>query len=170
MNTSHIKPIDWSAQHCGVHAAPFVALQELMPDLKELLGTFPDDPEQFSWDVKVHMLMPGHHPCIPNWHYDNVPREGGVQRMNLAQPELPMYLWVSGPPLTQFLHGYVRANHWHRFSQLDIHRGCPAADFGWRGFIRATHKDIKEPRVLPVGATHQRRHAQVYLDAETTQW
>lgn len=158
--------IDWSKQHCGVHQAPIGALRELMPDLAEVLDTFPDDPRDFTWDVKVHMLMPRQYPCIPNWHCDNVPRINGIQRFDRTEPSAPMYVWISGPPLTQFKHGYLLPQRWHRFSQLDEHRGTAAGEFCWRGFIRATHHHIQEPKE----SGHLRRHCQVYLDAETYQW
>lgn len=158
--------INWSKQHCGVHQAPVRVVRELMPDLEPVLATFPDNAESFTWDVKVHMLMPRQYPCIPNWHTDNVPRVNGIQRLDLVKVELPMYCWVSGAPLTQFKHGYVSPQCWHRFSQLDEHRGTMAAEFGWRCFIRATHVLIQRPK----HGEWQRRHSQVYLDAETYQW
>lgn len=158
--------IDWSKQHCGVHQAPFEKLLELMPVIEPVLADFPDKHRDFTWDVKVHMLMSGQYPCIPNWHTDFVPRVGGVQRFDLVTPEYPMYLWVSGGPLTQFKHGFVQAQHWHRFTQLDEHRGLPASDFTWRGFIRATHVQIQKPKA----SGWLRRHSQVYLNAETYQW
>jgi hypothetical protein len=163
--------IDWSKQHCGVHQAPFWALAAGMPDVADMVrATFPHMLTGFTWDVKVHLLMPRQYPCIPHWHQDNVPRENGVQRHELCRPELPMYLWLSGPPLTQFLHGYVQPRVWHKFSQLDQHRGSPAAEHGWRGFIRATHSGIMAPKESPGLAGFLRRHTQVYLDAETYQW
>jgi len=158
--------INWSNQHCGVYHAPFLKAMELMPDLEELLYTFPDDPLNFTFDIKVHMLMPRQYPCIPNWHTDNVPRVNGIQQFQAVRPELPMYLWLSGAPLTQFKHGYVLPDVWHRFTQLDEHRGTPAADFGWRGFIRASHKDLIPAKT----GDWLRRHSQVYLDSETYQW
>lgn len=158
--------IDWSKQCNGVHQSPYAVLLDLMPDLREILLTFPDNPELFTWDVKVHMLMPRQYPCIPNWHTDNVPRENGVQRFDKIKPELPMYLWISGAPLTQFKHGYVHPEKWHRFTQLDEHRGTASADFCWRGFIRATHVGIQGAK----HSDHLRRHTQVYLDSETYQW
>ena len=160
------KSVDWSKQHCGVHCAPIDVVRKLMPDLCEVLDTFPDDARVFTWDVKVHMLMPRQYPCIPNWHTDNVPRVNGVQRFDMLRPELPMYCWLSGAPLTQFKHGYLTPLAWHRFTQLDEHRGTAAGEFGWRGFIRATHSDIQAPKV----GDYLRRHCQVYLDAETYQW
>lgn len=158
--------IDWSKQHCGVHQAPWDKVIELMPDLKELILDFPDLLCDFTFDVKVHMLMPRQYPCVPNWHVDNVPRVNGVQQFDKVQPDLPMYLWVSNAPLTQFQHGYVQPETWHRFTQLDYHRGTASGDFCWRGFIRATHKQIQKPKE----SDWLRRHCQVYLDAETFQW
>lgn len=164
----HPKDIDWSAQHCGVRKATLMELVRLMPDLEDLLATFPDDPFDFSWDVKVHLLMPRQYPCIPHWHTDNVPRVNGIQRFDLNDLSKPMYLWLSGAPLTQFKHGYLKPQAWHRFNQADEHRGSPAAEHGWRGFVRATHKDIVAPYSDP--ADMPRRHTQVYLDSETYQW
>lgn len=161
-----MKEIDWSKQHCGVHHAPLESLIELMPDILPIMSNFPDNLNDFTYDVKVHMLMPRQYPCIPNWHTDNVPRINGVQRFDLIKPELPMYIWVSGAPLTQFKHGYLLPKVWHRFTQLDEHRGTPASEFCWRGFVRATHKEILPPK----DGNHLRRHSQVYLDAETYQW
>lgn len=158
--------IDWSKQHCGVRQASYERTLELMPDLEPVLKTFPDAASVFSFDVKVHLLLPRQFPCIPNWHVDNVPRENGIQRFDLVRPELPMWLWLSGPPLTQFKHGYLQAGRWHRFTQLDEHRGTAAAETGWRCFIRATHKAIRPPR----DGDNLRRHSQVYLDAEGYQW
>src|SRR5574342_1166564 len=139
--------VDWSAQHCGVHQAPWSAVISQMFDVATLIThSFPDRFTDFTWDVKVHMLMPGQYPCIPHWHRDFVPRRYGIQQFHECQPDKPIYMWLSGPPLTQFKHGYVQAQQWVRFSQLDEHRGIPADNFCWRGFIRATHKDIVKPK------------------------
>lgn len=158
--------IDWSKQHCGVHQADYFKTIELMPDIEEILESFPDDPLDYTFDVKVHMLIPRQYACIPNWHVDNVPRINGVQQFDLVDTSLPMYLWVSNAPLTQFQHGYVQPQTWHRFTQTDYHRGTASGDFCWRGFIRASHKAI----VPPKKSDWLRRHCQVYLDAETFQW
>jgi hypothetical protein len=158
-----LSAIDWSKQHCGVLMAPIDAVATLMPEVAEFIdASFPELPSDFTWDVKVHMLMPRQYPCIPNWHTDAVPRINGIQRFELIRPDLPLYLWLSGPPLTQFEAGYLEPRVWHRYSQCDRHRGTPAADFCWRGMIRATHKDLQAAK--PDG--HWRRHCQVYLDAE----
>jgi hypothetical protein len=160
--------IDLSQQHCGVRTASFSRMIELMPDLRSVFHEtpFPDFHSNYSWDVKVHLLMPRQYPCIPNWHTDNVPRENGIQRFERNTPEFPMWMWVSGAPLTQFKHGYVQAKKWHRFTQLDEHRGTYAGETCWRMFIRATHEKIRPPR----DGDNLRRHSQVYLDADTYQW
>lgn len=48
--------INWSLQHQGVQSID--QLVQLMPDLHVLLITFPENDNDFVWDVKVHMLMP----------------------------------------------------------------------------------------------------------------
>lgn len=158
--------IDWSKQCCGLHQAPFQQIKILMPNLMPLFQSFPDDPILFTWDIKVHMLMPRQFPCIPNWHVDFVPRLNGIQRFEMIKPEYPIYLWISGPPLTQFKHGYLQAEKWHRFTQRDEHRGTASDSFTWRGMIRGVHREIQQPK----DSDWLRRHSQVYLNAETFQW
>lgn len=165
------KNIDWSKQHCGLHKASASAVALHMPDVFDLLmRTFPERLEDFTWDVKVHMLMPAQWPCIPNWHFDNVPRVNNAQDFSRVRPELPMYLWISGEPLTEFMlpDGRiepVKPKTWHKFTQLDRHRGTQSHAFQWRGFIRATHRDLSTPIDNCV-----RLHSQVYLDAESFRW
>jgi len=161
--------IDWSKQHCGVHQASFDDLIKLMPDLKELLKTFPENVNDFVWDVKVHMLMPSQYPCIPNWHYDNVPRVNNKQDFDLIKQDKPMYLWVSNTPLTEFRNGgLIKEKTWIRFTQTDEHRGTRSESFQWRGFLRATHKDIAPSNRK--GSDCLRRHSQVYLDVNNFSW
>lgn len=166
-----MKEIDWSKQHCGVHRATAEAVREHMPEVYELIeDTFPEDPLDYTWDVKVHMLMPGQFPCIPNWHYDNVPRINNVQDFNSVRLDRHMWLWVSNEPLTEFKSPDgevtpIKAKTWTKFNQKDKHRGTMSHDFTWRGFIRASHKDIQKPQDSCL-----RRHSQVYLDAETFRW
>lgn len=163
--------IDWSKQHCGVHRASWSGLIEHMPDVAKLVNkTFPESFGDFTWDVKVHMLMPGQYPCIPNWHYDNVPRIDNAQDFSKVSLDKYMYLWVSNNPLTEFKDENgeiypITPKIWHRFTQKDIHRGTISHDFQWRGFIRATHKDILSPKENCL-----RRHSQVYLDAQSFRW
>src|SRR3954471_6044938 len=98
-----LSAIDWSKQHCGMHQAPWWAVREQMPDLVPVLSTFPGVRGDYSWDVKVHMLMPRQYPCIPGWHVDNVPRAAdGRQMFDQVRLDLGMWMWVSGGPLTQF--------------------------------------------------------------------
>lgn len=161
--------IDWSLQHCGVHRAAFTEMVKYMPDMISVTDSFPEDVNNFTWDVKVHMLMPGQYPCIPNWHYDNVPRVNNAQDFSLVRQELPMYLWVSGEPLTEFRGtGKINAGEWVRFTQCDEHRGGVSEKFAWRGFIRATHKEILAPN--NPGVSSVRRHSQVYLDVNNFSW
>jgi hypothetical protein len=157
--------IDWSKQHSGVRKAGISTVLELMPDLAALLATFPDNASSFTWDVKVHMLMPDQFSCIPNWHHDCLPALDGIPQLHLARPELPMYLWISGSPLTEFDDGFVEPCTWHRFNQLDRHRGTASTAQCWRGFLRAVHSDLVAPNAID----HFRRHSQVYLDASNYQ-
>jgi hypothetical protein len=157
--------IDWAAQHCGVHQASVDVLLRLMPDLQPLIDGFPGDAARFTWDVKVHMLMPRMYPCIPNWHHDFIPREGGVQRPELAS-DAEIWMWLSSPPLTEFRNGFVRARQWFRFTPKDEHRGTPSGDFCWRGFVRAVNSEFLPPKT----GENLRRHSQVYLDAEHYMW
>jgi len=166
--------IDWKKQHCGVRRATYTQVIELMPDLKEIMETFPENVNDFYWDIKVHMLMPNQYPCIPNWHCDNVPRdENGNKDFDARRLDLPMFLWVSNSPATEFktVDGSfkVTPEKWLKFYQDDIHRGTVSEEFTWRGFIRATHKDIisKQP-----SENHDplRRHSQVYVDAANFTW
>lgn len=165
--------MQWEKQHCGVHQADLDSMLHLMPDIAEIVQTFPDNGEDYVWDVKVHMLMPNQFPCIPNWHYDNVPRVNNKQDFDLVTPNLPMWLWVSGPPLTEFerqdgTRYLITPKEWHRFTQTDKHRGKVSTDFQWRGFIRATHKEIMTK--CKRGDDCLRRHSQVYLDVNTFTW
>jgi hypothetical protein len=164
--------IDWTKQHCGLIEATPVQLFDLMPDVYPLLDTFPESINDFWWDVRVSMLMPGQWAAIPNWHFDHIPRKGSrtnPQRdFKAVKPELPMYMWLSGPPFTEFKDGReVKAETWIKFNQLDSHRAVPAEEHCWRGFIRAVHKGIVPVRHdVPV----LRRHSQVYLDSAKFSW
>lgn len=159
--------IDWSKQHCGVHQGPYSAVLELMPDLAPLMATFPRAANAYSWDVKVHMLMPRQYPCIPGWHVDNVTRGAdGRQEFGKVRLDLPMWMWISGGPITQFRTGYIKPETWVSFTQADEHRGTAASEFTWRGFVRATPLEI-----LPIKpGPWQRRHCTVYVDEVDYQW
>lgn len=175
-----MKEIDWSAQHCGVIQGTHKDVIELMPDLEELVNSFPEDPNDYIWDVKVTMLFPGQYPCIPNWHKDLVPRDENMKEdESKITPEFPMWLWVSGKPLTKFRNELgkeyeIVPREWHRFTQLDVHCGQPAESFLWRGLVKVTHKKLRTTDTdvnNPFGRKDVfRRHSQVYLDAENYKW
>ena len=164
--------IDWSKQHCGTIATDYHQTLELMPDLEPILS----DAQSFGWekhflfDVKVHMLMPGQYPCIPNWHHDFIPRdENGKKIYDKVQKDKTMFLWVSGEPTTEFFKGrFIEPKVWTPFTQLDVHRGGQAKEHCWRGFIRATPREIYPEKAMQYSG--QRRHSQVYLDADTFSW
>jgi len=162
--------IDWKKQHCGVHRASWDQLRQAMPDVALLINEkFPESTWDFTWDVKVHMLMPNQYPCIPNWHFDNIPRLNNKQDWDKVRLDLPMYLWLSGEPTTEFRNsGRSEVGKWTRFTQKDEHRGTMSEDFQWRGFIRATHKGILPAN--PSGMDVLRRHSQVYLDVSNFTW
>ena len=165
-----------------------------MPQLSDLFRLAPvDDPSQWFVDVKIHMLMEGQYPCIPNWHCDNVPRRDGSTRYDEATDEPLMMLWLSGGPLTEFIAieephdtgkkvedhddlrtvlgdlpvASVKPQNWYEFSQLAPHRGVQSNQNCWRIFCRLTHAKIASHR--PVNSVI-RRHAQVYLDAGAFAW
>ncbi|WNH52461.1 hypothetical protein [Stenotrophomonas oahuensis] len=183
--------------HNGLFRCPLVQAGELMPDLKPLFDNAPVfNPDEWEVDVKVHMLMANQYPCIPNWHCDNVPRGAdGEVDYSLTGDEwtVPMLLWVSDGPLTEFLaeplalskepvshralaeairdHGNptqpIQPQHWYSMNQRTPHRGTKATEAGWRVFVRLTHRSIAPDRpVLSV----MRRHSQVYLDATQFSW
>lgn len=172
--------VNWKKQHCGIIQGSIYDVLLHMPDLEGILKTFPKNPFEYTWDVKVHMLMPKQFPCIPNWHRDMVPRdEDGNEVEEKIQPEEKMWLWVSGDPLTEFKREdgstyLIKPKTWTPFTQLDWHRGTAATEFGWRGLIRACPHtlDISNKNVNnPFGVDSPlRRHSQVYLDAENFSW
>lgn len=159
--------------HCGLFHAPLSEVKRLMPEVWPIIQKAPMvQGEKYVVDVKVHMLMPGQWPCIPNWHVDNVPRDKNLkQQWHKRDPEKKMLLWVSGEPLTEFRdRGFmakVPAQKWIEFTQFDEHRGTMSKEHTWRIFMRLT----PEPLLFP-GKRHEwlRRHAQVYLDANTFKW
>ncbi|WP_430611530.1 hypothetical protein [Flavobacterium sp. JP2137] len=175
-----MKKINWQSQHCGIIHGEYSDIIEYMPDLKEPLSTFPENPNDFIWDVKVHMLMPNQYPCIPNWHRDMIPRDENLKEdETLIDDTKPMYLWLSNSPLTIFKtkdgqEFEIIPEQWHRFTQRDWHKGQMATDFCWRGLIRACHKDlgINSTTVNNPFSNRNplRRHTQVYLDASNFKW
>lgn len=173
---------------CGLHRATWEEAKELRPDLVPVLESSGVDLSLYDIDVKVHMLMKGQYPCIPNWHLDNVPRKDGTLQYDQIGDE-EMLLWISEGPCTQFLknefevhgitnHGdmaeainrmddsnfqYIEPERWYSMRQDTPHRGTPAVKNGWRIFIRLTPRSILPARpVLSV----TRVHSQVYLPCD----
>lgn len=169
--------IDWSKSHCGVMLCSFSQTAKLMPEVFPMLESLMLSGaanSSYLIDVKVHMLMPGQYPCIPNWHEDFVPRPTGKGVKDFSKISLePMFLWVSGEPETEWKHPedieYIESGgyRWAKFTQEDSHRGTKSTIHTWRCFIRA----------IPAAFPHEgmprgiiRRHSQVYLDAQTFTW
>ena len=99
-----------SKSTCGLFRASIREAYELMPELSEVFQSFEDisvvSPYNYDIDVKIHMLMPGQYPCIPNWHCDNVPRNEmkalEYSKVNV-DPLDDMFIWISNGPHTEFL-------------------------------------------------------------------
>lgn len=161
-----------SKQHCGYYRIPLDQLCLISHSvLFEALSYSPpvlQGRTDYTVDVKVHMLMPNQYPCIPNWHYDMVPRVDGEQDFSKVDTSQRMYLWVSNPPLTEFADGrIIKPKEWIEFTQLDLHRGTVSTEHCWRMFIR-----IAPVELVPPAPKKQwlRRHSQVYLDPNTFRW
>jgi hypothetical protein len=165
-----METIDWSASHNGVMLCTIEQTLEFMPETKPVLDSLIPhlqyDKTDYFVDVKVHMLMPGQYPCIPNWHCDFIPRnEDKVQLHDDIRPKDLMYLWCSGEPRTQFksFQGTVGEPYkWIVFNQQDEHRGIKSEIHTWRCFIRLIPKWFIHPGTKNVGTI--RRHSQVYID------
>lgn len=170
--------IDWSKSHNGVMLCSFEETVKLMPEvepiLQELLdsGELEFSPGDYVVDVKVHMLMPNQYPCIPNWHYDFVPRNEKLERNFKACTGEKMYMWISGAPLTEYKKDnqsyFKEPQQWHSFTQYDIHRGTMSDIHTWRCFIRVIPKKFIHNHTTNVGTL--RKHSQVYLNAENFTW
>lgn len=175
---------------CGIHRGTWKDVWVNYRHMMDVLFTAPVNLADYEIDIKVHMLMKGQYPCIPNWHCDNVPRnaEGKTEYGKVSEDiEHPMLLWLSGNPTTRFLkkdtevrdfsnHGElhkiitdelsedetfsVPSRTWLSMNQLTPHRGTVCEENTWRIFVRLTHKSIVTAR--PVIST-VRRHCQVYL-------
>jgi len=158
--------IDWSKSHCGVMLCTFDKTIELMPEVIPVLQTVPKleyHMDDYLIDVKVHMLMPGEYPCITNWHQDFVPRDKDLKKLRDKITGDKMYLWVSGPPLTEFSTIVGASNEgWTTFTQNDVHRGTISKIHTWRCFIRLIPKWFVHPTTINVGQL--RRHSQVYIE------
>lgn len=184
-----------STMPCGLFRHPAHKVQEVMPLFGPLINSAPvADLSQYEVDIKIHMLMAGQYPCIPNWHCDNVPRNAqGEVDYGLLGEDQEMLMWVSDGPETEFLAEsqdcksfikthesvarhmrfgqfptkHIKPNSWISMTQRTPHRGTMAQKAGWRVFVRLTPKTIAPDR--PVHSTI-RRHCQVYLDANYFTW
>lgn len=148
-------------------------MPEVKPILEELMPKLQYKPEDYLVDVKVHMLMPGEWPCIPNWHCDFVPRDENLKRLpEKITPHNKMYLWISGAPFTEFREGgkisKMNPQEWLEFTQRDIHRGVASEVHTWRCFIRVIPKHFVHSTTTNVGTL--RRHSQTYLDVNKFKW
>jgi hypothetical protein len=168
--------IDWTQSHCGVMLCTFEETRRLMPEvspiLDELMPLLEADPNEYMVDVKVHMLMPGQFPCIPNFHYDFMPRDCDGERLPGKASKKKMYMWLSSAPLTEYKKGgktYTKPSQtWHTFTQSDFHRGTQSTEHVWRCFIRVIPTEFIHGHTINAGKI--RRHTQVYLDSETFKW
>lgn len=165
-----------SKLHNGLYRCPSEAVKNLMPTVWPIVKTLPCDEYplwRYVFDVKVHMLMPGQYPCIPNWHYDMVPRDENNKQDFSQIRDDSLFIWLSGAPLTEFKDPvkhedkYIQPGEWKRFSQKDLHRGSVSTKHQWRLFIRACPDTI-----LQAAPEEQwlRRHSQVYLNSENFKW
>lgn len=162
--------MDWSKSHNGImlctHEQTREYMPEVMPMFDELIPHLEHDINDYVIDVKVHMLMPGEYPCIPNWHLDFVPRDESRKKLPHLITGDKMYLWVSGAPYTEFKKNPVKINTgsytWTEFTQRDLHRGVKSEIHTWRCFIRVIPKSFIHPTTLNVGTI--RRHTQVYIE------
>lgn len=172
--------IDWTKSICGVMLCSFDKTVEIMPEVKPILDELVDSgilefpKEDYSVDVKIHMLMPNQWPCIPNWHRDFIPRNKDLKRDFKAITGEKMYMWISGEPLTEYRNNdtgetsFKEPQMWHEFNQNDLHKGTMSEKHTWRCFIRviptkfihSTTININKPRI----------HTQVYLDSNKFNW
>lgn len=170
--------IDWSKSHNGIMLCTFEQTKELMPEvtpiLEELEPQLELPVEDYLVDVKIHMLMPKQFPCIPNWHFDFMPRDSEGNRTPSQASETKMYMWLSGSPLTlykdrQTQEEYTKpAQQWHSFTQADLHRGQQSTEHTWRCFIRVIPKHFVHQTTINQGTI--RRHTQVYCDSRSFRW
>ena len=160
---------DWSKSHNGVMLCSISKTIELMPEVKPMLDSvlplLQYNPEDYLVDVKVHMLMPGQYPCIPNWHRDFVPRDCNLnQQPDQIKEQDHMYIWISGAPFTEYKSYRAKVQsqgfNWTVINQKDFHRGMKSQEHTWRCFIRLIPKWFAHKHATNVGEL--RRHSQVY--------
>lgn len=159
---------DIAKMHNGLFRCPARFAAELMPEIAPVLETAPFDLSNHVLDVKVHMLIPGMYPAIPNWHHDLVPRTNGERDYSKVDPYETLWLWLSNGPLTEFADGsQPKPQEWFPFQHLTVHRATMATEHAWRLFIRAVPEDNYEPAPQEQWV---RKQIQVYLDASKYTW
>lgn len=118
--------------------------------------------DNYCFDSRVHMLMPGWFPCIPGWHHDDVPRSRGDGQPNYQNPEFHskhIFALVNGDICpTEFAVGKTSMPHipkglgpvykfWHNVVEQDIKEGTleritPPSNhlihFDWQSFHQGT--------------------------------
>lgn len=150
----------------------YTLMPEVKPILDELLPELELPVSDYVIDVKIHMLMPNQYPCIPNWHFDFMPRDSKGDRVPAKASPLKMYIWLSGSPLTLYKNESGEftkpAQQWHSFTQKDLHRGQMSEEHTWRCFIRVIPKEFVHTTTTNVGQV--RRHTQVYCDSRKFKW
>jgi len=158
---------DLSKLPCGVFHCPLQDAYGILPEFSDAFDSCPN--ADGILDVKVHMLMPGQYPCIPNWHYDFDPRDKyGRRVMEQRDSDHKMWVLLSGPPWTEWEDGRVmKPWEWSEFTQFDKHRGRPSQEHCWRVFMRVVPSSICDPAPRELWV---RRHCQVYLDAGSFEW
>ena len=162
--------MDWTKSHNGIMLCSYDQTISLMPEvipiIDDLIPFLEHGINDYAIDVKVHMLMPGEYPCIPNWHCDFVPRDENLNKKPSKITGDKMYLWVSGPPYTEFKRSPTKIHTgnytWVEFDQTDLHRGVISEIHTWRCFIRLIPKWFIHSTTINVGTI--RRHSQVYIE------
>ena len=162
--------MDWTKSHNGIMLCSYDQTISLMPEvipiIDDLIPFLEYGINDYAIDVKVHMLMPGEYPCIPNWHCDFVPRDENLNKEPSKITGDKMYLWVSGPPYTEFKRPPTKIHTgnytWVEFDQTDLHRGVISEIHTWRCFIRLIPKWFIHSTTINVGTI--RRHSQVYIE------
>jgi hypothetical protein len=173
-----MEDIDFSKSKAGVMLCSFDKTKAIMPEISGLLEEVKPmlemSEDNYVVDVKVHMLMPNSYPCIPNWHYDFLPRDGDGKRIKGERSKLKMFMWISGEPLTIYKDRETGKEYtkeckkWHSFTQDDMHRGSMSEIHTWRCFIRVIPKKFIHKTTKNIG--EERRHIQVYCDSSKFRW
>lgn len=164
MNQTRIRKLSPGLFHC-----PLEESVKLLPDLKSVIDQAPlISGENYVIDVKVHMLMPNQWPCIPNWHFDNVPRDKDLNQLwDKRDSSKKMFLWCSNEPYTEFEWGFVEPQKWTEFTQFDLHRGTMSSKHIWRLWMRICPTSLLAPAPKEQWI---RVHSQVYLDVYSFKW